>query len=64
VCGRDLAEAVVASQVLEKAALAYLLAQPLGGANVIPAELAAAERERYLCKYGTPADQPNHLNSS
>lgn len=55
--GRDLAEAVVASQILEKAAMAYLFAQGLGGAATIPADAVAAERDRFLHKYGTADDQ-------
>lgn len=55
--GRTLAEAVVASQILEKAALAFLFAQGLGGATPIPPAAAAAERDRFLNKYGTAADQ-------
>ena len=57
VCGRDLAEAVVAAQVLEKAALVFVLAQSLGGATIIPSDLVAEERHRFLHKYGTAADQ-------
>jgi L-fuculose-phosphate aldolase len=56
--GRDLAEAIVASQVLEKAALAFLFAERLGGAHPVPPHAAAAERDRFLHKYGRPADQP------
>lgn len=55
--GRTLAEAVVAAQVLEKAALVFILAESLGGAVTIPASLVAEERDRFLHKYGTPADQ-------
>ena len=50
--GRDLAEALVASQVLEKAAQAYLGAEALGGAHAIEAECVREERHRYLFKYG------------
>jgi L-fuculose-phosphate aldolase len=58
VCGgRDLAEAVVAVEVLEKAAHTFILAQALGGVREIPKSLVAEERERFLHKYGTPADQ-------
>jgi L-fuculose-phosphate aldolase len=56
VTGRTLAEALVAAQVLEKAALMYVLAQDLGGARIIPPEAVALERDRYLYKYGTSAD--------
>lgn len=55
--GRNLAEAVVASQILEKSAMAFLFAQGLGGAIALPPEAAAAERDRFLHKYGTAADQ-------
>jgi len=50
--GRDLAEALVASQVLEKSARLYLGAEALGGAHAIAAEYIEEERHRYLFKYG------------
>ncbi len=54
VAGRTLAEAVIATQVLEKAAFIYLSAVPVGGIVPIPAEMVAEERHRYLYKYGKP----------
>ncbi len=54
--GRDLAEALVACQVLEKAAMMYVNAAPLGGCAALPATSVAEERHRYLYKYGTPED--------
>ncbi|HUU92847.1 MAG TPA: class II aldolase/adducin family protein [Phycisphaerae bacterium] len=50
--GCDLSEALIASQVLEKAARLYLLAEPIGGCHPLPPELVAEERHRYLFKYG------------
>jgi L-fuculose-phosphate aldolase len=54
--GRDLAEAVAASQIVEKAALIFVQGQALGGAQVIPEELWREERHRYLYKYGKHED--------
>jgi L-fuculose-phosphate aldolase len=50
--GRDLAEAIVAAQVLEKAAMAMLLTPSIGGPTVIPEDLVKEERHRFLYKYG------------
>lgn len=50
--GRDLSEAIVAAQVLEKAAMAFLLTPAIGGAAVIPQDLVNEERHRFLYKYG------------
>jgi L-fuculose-phosphate aldolase len=50
--GRDLAEAMVASRVLEKAAWLYLAAAAVGDVHPIPPELVEEERRRYLYKYG------------
>lgn len=52
VCGRTLAEALTAAQVLEKSAMAFLSAIPLGGCVPIPDELVREERYRFLYKYG------------
>lgn len=57
VCGRTLGEALVACQILEKAAHMLLLAAPSGGALPIPAEHVRSERDRFLHKYGTPNDR-------
>ena len=54
VAGRSLDEAVIATQVLEKAAFIYLTAVAVGGIVPIPAEMVAEERHRYLFKYGKP----------
>lgn len=54
--GRDLAEAVVANQFLEKAAMILIQAASLGGARPIPEERWREERHRYLYKYGKPED--------
>jgi L-fuculose-phosphate aldolase len=54
--GRDLAEALVASQFVEKAAMIMILGQSLGGAKPIPDELWRAERHRYIYKYGKAED--------
>lgn len=57
-CGRDLQEAFVASQILEKAALLMLAAGNLGQVIPIPQEYVRSERDRYLHKYGTTSDAP------
>jgi L-fuculose-phosphate aldolase len=54
--GRDLAEAIVSSQFVEKAAMILLQAQAIGGVKPIPDELWREERHRYLYKYGKPED--------
>ena len=56
-CGRDLEEALVVSQVLEKSAQVFLLASSVTcGVHTIPAEHAVEERHRYLHRYGTVED--------
>ena len=50
--GRSLDEAVIAAQVLEKAARVHLYAEAVGGGHAIAPELVAEERHRYLFKYG------------
>lgn len=50
--GRTLAEAVIASRVLEKAAFIYVTARTLGQFNEISLEAVCEERQRYLYKYG------------
>ena len=57
-CGRDLEEAFVASQILEKAALMMLAAGGMGAVIPIPEEFARSERHRFLYKYGTTSDAP------
>jgi ribulose-5-phosphate 4-epimerase/fuculose-1-phosphate aldolase len=57
-CGRDLDEAFVASQILEKAALMMLAAGAIGPVIPIPDEFVSSERHRFLYKYGTPHDAP------
>jgi L-fuculose-phosphate aldolase len=61
--GRDLAEALVASQFVEKAAMILVQAQALGGVHPIPETLWREERHRYLFKYGTPADVADILDA-
>lgn len=56
-CGCNLAEAVVASQVLEKAAQLYVLANSIGGCTSIPEDMVTEERNRYLFKYGKDEDK-------
>ena len=60
--GRDLAEALVASQFVEKAAMIMILGQSLGGAKPIPDKLWRAERHRYIYKYGKAEDFSEILN--
>jgi len=57
-CGRDLDEAFVASQILEKAALMMLAAGAIGPVIPILDEFVSSERHRFLYKYGTPHDAP------
>ena len=54
--GRDLAEAVVASQFVEKAAMILIQAEAIGGARPIAEKAWREERHRYLYKYGRPED--------
>ncbi|MHC4445839.1 MAG: class II aldolase/adducin family protein [Planctomycetota bacterium] len=54
--GRDLAEAIVACQFVEKAAMILVQAQAIGGAKLIPEQLWREENDRYLNKYGKPED--------
>ncbi len=56
VLGRSVNEAVVASRVLEKAAMMFVLAESLGGCRPIAPELVKEERHRYLYKYGREGD--------
>jgi L-fuculose-phosphate aldolase len=62
--GRDLAEAVVACQFVEKAAMILVHAEALGGAQPIPEPLWREERQRYLYKYGKPEDLAEVLTCS
>lgn len=57
-CGRNLEEAFVASQILEKAALMMLAAGAIGPVIPIPDGFVSSERHRFLYKYGTPDDAP------
>jgi len=57
-CGRDLEEAFVASQILEKAAFMMLAAAAKGEVIPIPEEDVRSERHRFLYKYGTASDAP------
>ena len=54
--GRDLAEAIVASQFVEKAAMILIRAEALGGVRPIIEASWREERHRYLYKYGKPED--------
>ena len=57
-CGRNLAEALVANQILEKAALIMLAAGGRDKVIPIPEEFVKSERYRFLYKYGTTHDAP------
>ena len=57
-CGRNLEEALVASQILEKAAAMVLAAGGTGKVIPIPEEFVRSERHRFLYKYGTTHDAP------
>jgi L-fuculose-phosphate aldolase len=52
VVGRDLVEAVMAAEVLEKAALIFVHAKAAGKPHAIPSSLVREERDRFLHKYG------------
>ena len=54
--GRNLSEAVVCCQFVEKAATIYAHAEPLGGIAPIPEDMWRAERHRYLTSYGKAED--------
>jgi ribulose-5-phosphate 4-epimerase/fuculose-1-phosphate aldolase len=56
IAGRSVAEATVATEVLEKAAMIYVLAESFSKCHSIPSELVEEERHRYLYKYGNAAD--------
>lgn len=55
-CGRTLAEALFATQIVERVAQVYLLTRASGGGIPIPSEFVMSERERYLRKYGSAED--------
>ena len=57
-CGRDLEEALVANQILEKAAFMMLAAGGREKVIPIPEEFVRSERHRFLYKYGTLHDAP------
>jgi len=63
-CGRDLEEAFVASQILEKAAFMMLAAAAKGAVIPIPEEHVHSERHRFLYKYGTASDAPSKPDPS
>jgi len=50
-CGRDLDEALVACQVVEKAAVCHMAIRGAFSEHVIPAELVQSERNRFLYDY-------------
>ncbi len=60
--GRDLSEAVIACQFVEKAAMIVIQAAAIGGAVPIEEDLWREERERYLTKYGKPEDMDEMAN--
>lgn len=55
-CGRDLDEAFVASQIVEKAAYMLLMAEGIGTVIPIPEDAVRSERHRFLYKYGNNSD--------
>jgi L-ribulose-5-phosphate 4-epimerase len=57
-CGRNLNEALITNQILEKAALMMLAAGGPAKVIPIPEEFVKSERHRYLYKYGTAKDAP------
>jgi len=61
--GRDLKEAAVAAEVLEKAAMMLTVAGPTAAVKRIPPARVREERHRYLFKYGTSADAETEGNA-
>ena len=55
-CGRSVDEAIFVSQVAERVAQMYLLTRAIGVPVPIPPEYVQSERDRWLYKYGTAAD--------
>ena len=55
-CGRSLEEALLANQIIEKAALIMLAAGGREKVIPIPEEFVESERHRFLYKYGTSQD--------
>ena len=55
-CGRDLSEAMLVCQTVEKASMIMLAAGTVGKVVPIPDEYVKPERYRYLHKYGTKSD--------
>jgi L-fuculose-phosphate aldolase len=55
-CGRSLEEALLANQIVEKAALIMLAAGGREKVIPIPEEFVKSERHRFLYKYGTAQD--------
>ena len=51
-CGRNLEEALVTCQVVEKAAACYLSIKDKFSVHVIPDDMVAKERDRFLNHYG------------
>jgi len=51
-CGRDINEAMVTCQVVEKAAQVYLTLEGKTDFNEIPSDYAVSERNRFLTRYG------------
>jgi len=56
-CGRTLSEALLASQIVERAAQMRLLVGTAGDLMPIPANFAAGERDRWLYRYGKAEDK-------
>ena len=55
-CGRDVAEALFAAQIIERVCQMYLLTRAIRSPVPIPPEHVRSERDRWLYKYGTTAD--------
>ncbi len=62
--GRNLAEAIVCCQFVEKAAKILAHAEPMDGIAPIPEEIWRAERHRYLTSYGKAEDLASIFNKS
>lgn len=55
-CGRDIAEALLAAEVIERCCHIYCATGAVGKPIAIPEDAARAERDRWLHRYGSSAD--------
>ncbi|MEZ4667438.1 MAG: class II aldolase/adducin family protein [Anaerolineae bacterium] len=55
-CGRDVKEAIFVAQIIERVCQMYLMTRAISNPIPIPLEYVRSERDRWLYKYGTTAD--------